>query len=145
MGNPYEYIHTVQYYETDKMGVTHHSNYVRWMEEARVDYLSRAGWDYSRLEAMEIVSAVVNISCDFRRSTTFSDKVTIHASIAEFKGVTMKFAYRMTNQRGDEVFTGTSVHAFLNSEGRPISIKRKYPELYNSFCLLTSPSEHENE
>ena len=33
-----EYIHTVQYYETDKMGITHHSNYIRWMEEARVDF-----------------------------------------------------------------------------------------------------------
>ena len=36
------YIHTVQYYETDKMGVTHHSNYIRWMEEARVALLDRA-------------------------------------------------------------------------------------------------------
>ena len=33
-----DYIHKVHYYETDKMGVTHHSNYVRWMEEARVDF-----------------------------------------------------------------------------------------------------------
>ncbi len=29
-----EYIHTVQYYETDKMGITHHSNYIRWMKQA---------------------------------------------------------------------------------------------------------------
>ena len=28
------YQHTVQYYETDRMGITHHSNYIRWMEEA---------------------------------------------------------------------------------------------------------------
>ena len=33
------YCHKVQYYETDRMGVTHHSNYIRWMEEARVDLL----------------------------------------------------------------------------------------------------------
>ena len=35
------YKHKIQYYETDKMGVTHHSNYIRWMEEARVDFLSQ--------------------------------------------------------------------------------------------------------
>lgn len=29
------YLHKVQYYETDKMGIAHHSNYIRWMEEAR--------------------------------------------------------------------------------------------------------------
>ena len=37
------YNHTVQYYETDKMGITHHSNYIRWMEEARVDFLKQIG------------------------------------------------------------------------------------------------------
>lgn len=31
-----KYCHSVKYYETDRMGFTHHSNYVRWMEEARV-------------------------------------------------------------------------------------------------------------
>ena len=37
------YQHTVQYYETDKMGIVHHSNYIRWMEEARVAYLAQLG------------------------------------------------------------------------------------------------------
>lgn len=31
-----DYILAVQYYETNKMGITHHSNYIRWMEEARI-------------------------------------------------------------------------------------------------------------
>ena len=42
-----EYLHKVQYYETDMMGITHHSNYIRWMEEARIDFLSQIGWDYA--------------------------------------------------------------------------------------------------
>lgn len=39
-----KYRHIVQYYETDKMGITHHSNYIRWMEEARIDFLRQIGW-----------------------------------------------------------------------------------------------------
>ena len=50
------YRHTVQYYETDRMGIVHHSNYIRWMEEARVDYLAQLGWGLERLEAMGSVS-----------------------------------------------------------------------------------------
>ena len=38
------YRHKVQYYETDKMGITHHSNYIRWMEEARIWFLSEIGF-----------------------------------------------------------------------------------------------------
>ena len=44
------YKHIVQYYETDMMGFVHHSNYIRWMEESRVDYLRQINIDYTRLE-----------------------------------------------------------------------------------------------
>ena len=39
----YIYKHKVKYYETDKMGVTHHSNYIRFMEEARVEWMENMG------------------------------------------------------------------------------------------------------
>ncbi len=127
-----EYVHTVQYYETDKMGITHHSNYIRWMEEARVDFLSQIGWDYARLEEAGIISPVINLSCDFKKTTTFSDKITIRASVKEFNGVKLKFAYEMRNEEGAVVFTATSMHAFLNKEGRPVRMKQDFPELYET-------------
>ncbi|MBQ9416925.1 MAG: acyl-CoA thioesterase [Clostridia bacterium] len=141
MGFESEYIHTVQYYETDKMGITHHSNYIRWMEEARVAYLAQAGWDYAKLESMGIVSAVVSLNCDFRRPTVFPEQVVIRTSLSQFKGVTFTFSYRMFNAGGEEVFSGTSLHVFLNPEGRPAGIRRKYPELYERFCALAEESE----
>ena len=55
------YVHQVQYYECDRMGVTHHSNYVRFMEEARIDMLNRMGYGFDKLEAEGIVSPVVNL------------------------------------------------------------------------------------
>lgn len=60
------YRHVVQYYETDRMGITHHSNYVRWMEEARIHFLDQIGWDYAKLEEMGLVSPVVSVSCRYR-------------------------------------------------------------------------------
>ena len=42
------YIHKVHYYETDKMGITHHSNYIRWMEEARADWMEQVGFSYTK-------------------------------------------------------------------------------------------------
>ena len=44
------YRHLVQYYETDMMGVARHANYIRWMEEARVDFLSQLGFPYAAME-----------------------------------------------------------------------------------------------
>lgn len=131
-----DYIHTVQYYETDKMGITHHSNYIRWMEEARIDFLSRIGWDYARLEDAGIMSPVLRVSCDYKRPTTFSDKVSIHISVKEFTGVRMNLAYEMKAQDGNTVCLATSSHAFVNPDGRPIRLRRENPELFATLKKL---------
>ena len=125
-----DYIHTVNYYETDKMGITHHSNYIRWMEEARIDFLSQIGYDYAKLEQMGIISPVLSVSCDYKKTTTFPDKIYINVTVKEFKGVKLHLSYEMRNENGDIVCTGTTSHAFLNTEGRPIRMNQEYPQLY---------------
>ena len=65
------YIHSVKYYETDKMGITHHSNYVRWMEEARTDFLKNAGYGIRRLEKEGVTSPVVSLECQYKHPLFF--------------------------------------------------------------------------
>ena len=125
-----KYTHYVQYYETDKMGITHHSNYIRWMEEARVDFLKQIGWDYARLESEGIISPVIGVSCKYKHSTTFADTVTIDVSIAEYTGVKLKISYKMTNEKGEGVCEGTSEHCFVSAEGKIIMVKKDYPALH---------------
>ena len=73
-----EYIHKVNYYETDKMGITHHSNYIRWMEEARIFFLENIGFGYDKLEKDGIISPVIGINCEYKETTTFNDEVLIN-------------------------------------------------------------------
>lgn len=47
MIKPYQ--HLAKYYETDQMGIIHHSNYIRWFEEARIDYMNQIGLTYNRV------------------------------------------------------------------------------------------------
>ena len=132
------YTHNVQYYETDKMGITHHSNYVRWMEEARVAYLAKVGWDFAKLESLGMVSPVVSVNVQYKQTTTFSDVVTIDVGVDEFKGVKLKMKYLMKNEQGDIVCEARSEHCFLNSEGAPIRLKKDYPEFFE---ILSSAAE----
>ena len=131
-----DHVHTVQYYETDKMGVTHHSNYIRWMEEARVSFLEQTGWDYSRLEDMGLVSPVVSLNCEYKHPTRFADKVSVHVEIEELRSVTIRFSYTMKDQDGNTVFTGTSLHAFFDAEGKPLKVKKEHPDLYGTLSSL---------
>ena len=130
------YRHTVQYYETDKMQVTHHSNYIRFMEEARVYYLAEMGWPYDKMEAEGIISPVVSISCDYKKPTAFADEIEIELKVSEVSRAKMKFQYIMTV--GDTVVcTAESLHCFVSEEGRPISIQKQYPEFYSTLAALT--------
>ncbi|MCQ2772640.1 MAG: acyl-CoA thioesterase [Bacilli bacterium] len=127
-----EYKRVVQYYETDKMGITHHSNYVRWMEEARVDYLEQIGWSYAKLEEAGIISPVTNVECGYKKPTTFSDEVYISLSIAEYNGVKLVFKYTMKNKNGEVVCEAKSSHCFLNSNGQFVFISKFNPELHQT-------------
>ena len=131
------YTHKVNYYETDKMGITHHSNYIRWMEEARIDFLEHIGCGYKDIEAMGIVSPVTAVECRYKNTTTFADEVHIEVWVAEFKGVKLKICYNMKKSDGTVVCEGTSEHCFLNSDGKIISLKREYPQIYDTIIQHT--------
>ena len=123
------YIHKVKYYETDKMGITHHSNYVRWMEEARMDFLRENNLSYKLLEKSGIISPVLAINCSYTHTTDFDDEIIIETSVRSYSGVRLEFEYVMKNSAtGSEVFLGTSKHCFLGSDGKPVILKKQFPE-----------------
>ena len=124
------YIHKVQYYETDKMGITHHSNYIRWMEEARVDFLDRVGYGYAELERKGIVSPVIGVECQYKHPTTFGDEVKIAVGVEEFKGIRLIICYQMTNAAtGELILTGKTMHCFTDPNGKPLALKKQDPEM----------------
>ena len=125
-----DYIRKVHYYETDKMNITHHSNYIRWMEEARTDFLNQNGCGYARFEAEGVISPVLSVTCQYRHTTTFEDEIRIHVEVEKYNGVRLAFRYSMTNTRTNEtVFTGQSEHCFLDKKGAPSVVKKRFPEM----------------
>ena len=123
------YRRSVQYYETDMMGIVHHANYVRWMEEARVDFLAQIGFPYERMEAEGVLSPVRSVSCRYRKPCTFGDEVEIGVCVAAFNGVVLTIGYEM--RKGGEVLCeATSEHVFVRRDGGILRLKRDMPE----FC-----------
>ena len=118
------YKHEVQYYETDRMGITHHSNYVRWMEEARTFFLREIGWPYERIEEEGIISPVTSLSCEYKATSTFADEISIEITVKGVKSARLSFEYRMLNQDGTIVCTAVSEHSFMSKEGKFVNLKR---------------------
>ena len=55
----------INYYETDKMGVVHHSNYIRFFEEARCSFLEASGLPYDMLEEKGITGSMSRPGCPY--------------------------------------------------------------------------------
>ena len=124
------YQHEVKYYECDRMGITHHSNYVRFMEEARVDLLDHLGYGFDRVEAEGVVSPVISIQCNYKHSTTFKDVIDINVWISKISDLKFDFSYEM-RVGGKIVCTATSTHCFTENN-RPVVIAKRLPELYQA-------------
>lgn len=132
MNNLQAYIHKVHYYETDQMQIVHHSNYIRWFEEARIDYLDQIGLSYFALEKMGIVSPVLAVECDFVSMVRFGEAVKIYCEITSFTGVKFTASYKIVDAQGNILRAkGSSKHCFLNTDGKPIHLKREYSDVYS--------------
>lgn len=111
------------------MGITHHSNYVRWMEEARFDFMTSAGYGMKRLEADGITSPVVSVECRYISPSTFDDKIRIDTAVERYNGVKLEMSYKMTNaETGKLVMTAKSSHCFIDRDGTPIAVRKRVPE-----------------
>ncbi len=129
--------HKVQYYETDQMKVVHHSNYIRWFEEARVELMEKTGCPYDKMEEKGVISPVLEVSCQYKEMVHFGETVEISAWISSFNGIRLSLSYEVRRQKDQTLCTtGTSRHCFINGEGKLLSLKREDPALYEHLKKL---------
>lgn len=128
------YEHKIQYYETDQMKIVHHSNYIRWFEEARVFWLEAYEMGYDKMEAMGIISPVLSAQAEYKSMSRFGESVCIEVKLLRYNSIKFSLAYTVKDKESGAVrCTGETKHCFLNEKGRPISLKKSYPEIHEVF------------
>ena len=126
---PYE--RDVFYYETDRMGIVHHSNYIKWLEEARVDYLEQIGLPFSEMEKLGILVPVLHVEFDYRLPFRFGDRFRVELHLEKFNGIKMNFSYRVYDAVSGELHgTGESEHCFTNENMGVLRLQNERKELY---------------
>lgn len=127
----------INYYETDKMGVVHHSNYIRYMEEARCYWLESIGMPFSFLEDNNITIPVLGVDCSYKYHVTYGDTIIIKPFMKEYSGVRMTVGYDVKDKKtGKTVFVGETKHCFTNKELKPINLKKYNSEFSDKFQNL---------
>ena len=109
----------VRYAETDMMGIVYHANYLPWFEIGRTTLLKELGLPYRQLEADGYRLPVLEISAKYVRPATYDDEITIVTTLREKPMIKIRLEYEVL--RGTELLaTGYSVHAFVDTSGRPV-------------------------
>lgn len=126
------YIRKPNFYETDQMGIIHHSNYIRWFEEARVDLMEQMGFGYMKAVEAGVDFAVLGVSCEYKSMVRFGDTVEILCELTSIEAMRMTIAYTITDSVTGQVrTTGESKHCFFSrAKQRPVSVKRDLSEFY---------------
>ncbi len=126
-----KYTHQVQYYETDQMGIVHHSNYFRWFEEARTAFMDRVGLNYARLEETGIIIPVTAVSAKYIMAAKFPQTIEVHSKIVSYTGVRMTVQYELfETESGKLITTGETHHGFIGKDFRPIALQRSFPDVH---------------
>ena len=130
----FAYERRINYYETDKMGIVHHSNYIRFLEEARCYMLDEMGIPYSHFEEQKIMIPVLGVNCSFKQHVTFDDIIVIKHYIKDFNGVRLTVGYNVTNKaNGITVLTGETKHCFTDTNLKLIRLQKSFPYIYDKF------------
>ncbi len=138
----FEYERKVNYYETDKMGVVHHSNYIRYMEEARCAWLESVDMPFALLEESGITIPVLGVNCNYKYHATYGDTIIVKTFAKEYSGVKMIIEYEITDKETGKLFlTGETKHCFTSKELKPINMKKHFPEFHKKFESLVEKND----
>jgi len=134
------YRRKTHYYETDQMEIIHNSNYFKWFEEARTDFMEQIGLPYNKLEEMGIFAAVISSYCEYKVPITYGEEVVITKRITEFNGYKMTVEYEVLNAADNRLCAiGTTRHCLMSRERKPIRLQKEFPEVYNSLLSWLRP------
>lgn len=126
---PVIYEREVYYYETDRMDCVHHSNYIRWFEEARIHLMKVCNFPYDALEASGILSPVLHAEADYKTMARFGEGVLIGVRVERYTGTRIAFSYEVRDRTSGTVrCLGKTSHCFIRENGRPVSLKKANPQ-----------------
>ncbi|MBO6243326.1 MAG: acyl-CoA thioesterase [Clostridia bacterium] len=132
------YKRPINYYETDKMGIVHHSNYIRFLEEARGYYFDELNMPFVEYEKNNVTIPVLGVNCTYKHHVTYGDTLLIKVFIKKYNGVRLTVSYDVRDEKTNEtVIIAETKHCFTNIDLKPINLKKYIPEFHEKFEKLS--------
>lgn len=114
----YEHKIRVEYHHTDQMGIVHHSNYIRFFEAARTEWLRAAGMTYAEMERRGVMMPIVDVQVKYRQPAYYDELITVSVYVDELPMARMIFRYEIHGEDGRHIASGSTTLGFIDSVTR---------------------------
>lgn len=122
----------VRFYETDQMGIVHHSNYIRYFECGRGKMMDDLGLPVIRFEELGFIMPVSSVSCKYKTPARLGDRLRIVSTVEKEPMARVEVHTQIFNRNGDLVCEGDVVLGFLNKDTRrPIRAPKEFVDAFS--------------
>jgi acyl-CoA thioester hydrolase len=112
----------VRYSETDQMGTFYNSRALEWFECGRTELMrNRLRMSYTVLEEKGVFLPLVEAHLDFQGGARYDDLLRITSTVELHGRAKLRFDVEINqNETGSPVVRGYTIHAFTDTQGKPI-------------------------
>lgn len=116
----------VLYADTDAMGVVYHTNYIKWFELGRSEFMRQLGVPYSEFGKLGLNLPLIKVSCDYLKFATYDQLLTVETEFDYIRKATVRFNSRIWDENKENLLVeGYTIHVCTNNEGKI----RRIPQL----------------
>ena len=121
----------IMFADTDCMGIVYHTNYIKFFEIGRTEYLRSIGHPYTELEKDGVWLPVSSVYCEYKAPARYDDLLTVVTRLKEFKGATLVLEYEIyRKETGELLVTGNTKHPITDTDLKPVRLRNVNPGLY---------------
>ena len=114
----FEHFLDVRYYETDQMGIVHHSNYIRYFECGRMAMLEEVGLPMHKIEEAGVMMPITEVECRYKVPAKLGDKLRVVTMINEMPRARLTVHTEIYNQNDQLLSTGSVTMGFIDAVTR---------------------------
>ncbi len=126
----------VLFADTDAMGVVYHTNYIKWFELGRNEFMRQLGLPYTELPKMGLNLPLINVSCEYLKFAVYDQLLTVETEFDYIKKATVRFNSRIWDEHRENLLAeGYTIHACTNHEGKLRRIPKLLLELTDKYNI----------
>ncbi len=127
----HEHFLEVRYYETDQMGIVHHSNYIRYFECGRTALLKDIGLPMEKIEQAGVMLPVISVECHYKYPAKLGDTLRVVSIMDEIPRAKLVIKSEIYNESGKLLCNGEVGIGFIDATTRrPIRCPKDLAELF---------------